>query len=98
MESPVDRVVADVLVVTDKQDFFRNDIHLYEVLVTRGIVFVFEDGHELSIEKDIWFSEDIIVERGDNLIQRFASTGQFEEGWCGGYVGVGTREVASVKD
>ena len=97
VETPVESVVSEILVVNENQKLFETDVQTYEVLVTRGIIFVFEDGHELSLEKNIWFSEDISVEKGYKLIQRFTPTSEFEEGWSGDYRGECTREIVSVK-
>ena len=97
VETPVESVVAEILVVNERQKLFESNVQIYEVLVTRGIIFIFEDGHELSLEKNIWFSEDISVEKGYGLIQRFTPTSEFEEGWSGNYRGECTREIVSVK-
>ena len=97
VETPVESIVAEVLVVNEQQQLFERGVKTYEVLVTRGIIFKFEDGHELSFEKNIWFSEDITVEKGYNLIQRFTPTTEFEEGWSGDLRGECSREVILVK-
>ena len=97
VETPVESIVAEVLVVNEQQQLFERDVKTYEVLVTRGIIFKLEDGHELSFEKNIWFSEDITVEKGYDLIQRFTPTTEFEEGWSGDYRGDCSREIILVK-
>ncbi len=93
IETPIESTVAEVLVVNERQQLFERGVKTYEVLVTRGIIFKFEDGHELSFEKSIWFSEDIAVEKGYDLIQRFTPTTEFEEGWSGDYRGECFRDV-----
>ena len=97
LETPVESVISEVLVVNERQQLFENNVQTYEVLVTRGIIFIFEDGHELSLEKNIWFSEDITFEKGYNLIQRFTPASEFEEGWSGDYRGKCTRGIVSLK-
>ena len=42
----------------------------YDVWVTRGIIIEFGD-HELAFEKPVWFSEDIVIRKGYNLIVKF---------------------------
>ena len=79
------------------QQLFENGNQSYEVLVTRGIIFKFNDGHELSFEKNIWFSEDITVEKGYDLIQRFTPTTEFEEGWSGNFHGKCSRDIVTIK-
>lgn len=97
VETPVESVISEVIVVNERQQLFENDEQTYEVLLTRGIIFIFTDGHELSFEKNIWFSEDISVERGYNLIDRFTHTTEFGEGWSDKYRGECSRELISVE-
>ena len=97
LETPVNSIISDVIIVNEKQQLFKNNMLIYEVLITRGIIFKFEDGHELSFEKNIWFSEDISVEKGYDLIERFSPTTEFEEGWSGNYSGKCSRELISLK-
>lgn len=98
LETPVNSIIADVLVVNEEQQLFENNLQTYEVLITRGIIFIFKDKHELSFEKDIWFSEDITVEKGYNLIQRFTPTTEFEKSWSGNYKGKCFRKIISCMD
>ena len=98
VETPVNSVVSDIVLVNERQSLFEKNVQTYEVLIPRGIIFMFEDGHELSFEKSIWFSEDISVERGYHLIDRFTPTSEFTEGWSGDYRAECLREVLSIKD
>jgi hypothetical protein len=93
IETPVECVISKITVVNERQSLFENGVQIYEVLLTRGIIFRFEDGHELSFEKNIWFSEDITVEKGYDLIARFAPTSEFTEGWSGNFHGECSREL-----
>lgn len=68
------------------------------MFLTRGIIFQFKDGHELSLEKNIWFSEDITVEKGYDLIRRYTPTTEFEEGWSADYRGKCSREIVSLSE
>ena len=97
VETPVDSVIADVIVVNECQRLFEKGVQTYEVMVTRGIIFKFEDGHELSFEKNIWFSEDITVEKGYDLIERFTPVSEFAEGWSDDYRGECSRELISAR-
>ena len=53
--------------------------------------------YELSFEKNIWFSEDITVGKGYNLIDRFTPASEFEEGWSGPLRGECFREIILLK-
>ena len=97
VETPVESVISEMLVVNEKQKLFENDRQTYEVMVTRGIIFKFEDGHELSFEKNIWFSEEITVERGYDLIELFTLVSEFCEGWHDNYRGECSREILTFK-
>ena len=97
IETPVDSVIADVIIVNECQRLFKKGVQIYEVMLTRGIIFKFEDGHELSFEKNIWFSEDITVEKGYDLIQRFTPVSEFAEGWSDDYRGECSREMISAR-
>lgn len=96
IETPVESKIVEIYVVNDHQKLYEKDVQIYEVSVTRGIIFKFEDGHELSFEKNIWFSEDITVEKGYDLIQRFSPVEEFNEGWSGDYRGECYREIITI--
>ena len=97
IETPVKATVSEIIVINECQQLFENDEQTYEVLLTRGIIFKFEDGRELSLEKNIWFSEDITVEKGYDLLGQFSPETEFSEGWSGNYRGECSREILSLK-
>ena len=97
IETPIESVVTEVIVVNELQKLFENGAQTYETRLTRGIVFKFEEGYELSFEKNIWFSEDITVGKGYNLIDRFTPASEFEEGWSGPLRGECFREIIPLK-
>lgn len=97
IEMPIEDLISEIIVVNEHQQLFENEDQIYDVQLTRGIIFKFDDGHELSFEKNIWFSEDITVEKGYNLIRQFSPTSEFGEGWSGNYKGICSRELISVK-
>lgn len=52
----------------------------YEVWQTRAIIFKLDDLEEICFEKDsLWFSEEIIINRGHNLINALDGTIKFIE-------------------
>ncbi len=95
---PIENVISEISIINEKQQLFKNGVQIYEVLVTRGIIFKFKDNYEFSLEKNIWFSEDISVEKGYNLIERFTPTSEFEESWSGEYRGKCSREIIKIID
>ncbi len=97
IETPIECIVSSISIVNERQNLFENCVKTYEVLVTRGIIFHFDDDHELSLEKNIWFSEDITVEKGYELLNKFTPTTEFKEGWSGDYRGECSREIINLK-
>ena len=97
IEIPVDTTISEIMVVNEQQQLFENGQQIYEVLLTRGVIFRFQDGNELSFEKNIWFSEDITVEKDYDLLDRFTPETEFNDGWSGNYHGVCSREIISLK-
>lgn len=91
--TPVNSIISRVDIVNEHQKLFEGDAQTFDVWITRGVIFYFDDGHELSFEKNIWFSEDISVEKGYHVIQRFTPLDEFEEGWSGNFRGECSREV-----
>ena len=97
IETPVESIISEIIVVNEHQQLFENKEQTYDVLLTRGIIFRFIDGLELSLEKNIWFSEDITVKKGYNLIDNFSPTSEFVESWSGSYRGECSRETVLLK-
>ncbi|MBR4749728.1 MAG: hypothetical protein IK083_09205 [Abditibacteriota bacterium] len=96
IEMPVNDIIAEIDVVNEHQKLYRYSVQTYDVMLTRGIIFRMKDGNELSFEKNIWFSENISVEKGYDLIKRFSPTDEFSEGWSGEYKGVCSREIIKI--
>lgn len=84
ISSPVGETVKEIRIVQENQKLFENGTQTYNVWVTRGIIFDFGD-HQFAFEKPVWFSEDIYVHKGYDLITKFASTDKFvNDDWCDG--------------
>lgn len=97
IDFPICNRIKEIHIVNENQRLYHNDKQTYDVYTVRGIVFVFEDGHELSFEKPIWFSEQIYIEKGNDLIAKFSSIDEFGEGWEGDYRGECSRAVIILK-
>ncbi len=81
VETPVGRKIKEIRIVNENQRLFKNNEQTYDVWVTRGIIIILEDDREISFEKQVWFSEMISVNRGENLIEQFTSASDFIEDW-----------------
>lgn len=100
---PIGKNIIKIDVINENQVQYKNDKIMYNNFLTRGIIFYFDDGTEVSFEKDIWFSEDIYIDRGKNLLDKFASVDEFSETWklddendISEYTGKAKRKILSI--
>lgn len=96
-ETRVRKIISEIAVVNEKQTLFENDLKKYEVNVTRGVIFKFRDEEELSLEKNIWFSEEITIRKGYDLIKQFEPIEEFYEAWSTPCRGECIREMVVIK-
>lgn len=83
--TPVNEFIHAITLVNEEQKLFRKDKPLYDVWLTRGIIFHLGE-REISFEKDdVPFSEEIIIQRGYNLKEKFESPCGFLDGWDDDY-------------
>lgn len=83
INTPVDSTISRVRVINEHQKLFYRGEQTYDVQVTRGIIFELSDGRQISFEKDVWFSEEITIERGDDVISKFTPCEEFIHNWDG---------------
>ncbi|MCI6099432.1 MAG: hypothetical protein MR630_05510 [Selenomonas sp.] len=91
----VNRTIQDIHLVQEHQELFENGEQTYDVYVTRGILLDFWR-LEISFEKAVWFSEDIDIAIGHDVLKTFAPIKDFEEDWEDGCVGKCSRELVQV--
>lgn len=96
-ETPVQNMISSIDIVNEHQELYKNNVKIYDVQLTRGIIFKFKDGYEISLEKEIWFSENITVNRGYELIKKFSPVSEFLESWSDEYHGECSREIVKIK-
>lgn len=83
IRTSVDEKISAIRIINENQQLFYKGEQTYDVFTVRGIIFQFESGYELSLEKNVWFSEMITIMRGTSLMDKFVSTDDFTEGWEG---------------
>ncbi len=76
IKMPINSTVKKIILVNENQKLFENEQQIYDVWVTRGIIIDLGD-YQISFEKAVWFSEDIIIRKGYNLIKEFSSVDNF---------------------
>lgn len=96
VDIPVNRSIQEIKVINEHQMLYMNDIQTYDVWLTRGIVFIMDDGLEISLEKSVWFSEMITVGKGEHLIDTFEPIQSFSEDWEKPYQGICERTMLSI--
>lgn len=75
--SPVNDTVKEIHVVQDHQRLYENGEQTFDIWLAWGIIFDFGD-YQFSLEKSQGFSGLIYIKQGNDLINTFASTGEFE--------------------
>ncbi len=80
VQTPIHETIKGITLIQDNQRVFEDDVQTYDVWLTRGIVFDLGE-RQVAFEKDVWFSEEIIVHRGYELSTKFSSTDSFGADW-----------------
>ena len=70
IKTPILQTITAVTLVQENQSLFDQESQIYDVWVTRGIILELDD-RQIAFEKPVWFSEDIIIRRGYDLIGTF---------------------------
>lgn len=94
IETPVKSKISSITIVNDYQKVvYGDDERCFETTI--GIIFHFEDTHEISFEVPTWFSEMITIRKGYDLLKKFVPENDFLEEWeeCDGYIASTRREV-----
>ena len=94
--TPVGGTINKILLINENQKLYKNGKELYNVWLTRAMVF-FVDGREISFEKDnVPFSEEIIIQRGYDLIEKLSDEKEFLTSWSEGLVPDCKRDILSI--
>lgn len=97
IKTPINNSIEKIHLINEHQQLYVESELDYDVWLTRGIIF-FVEGREVSFEKDtVPFSEEIIINRGYDLIRKFSGTQDFMGGWEKGMTPVCTRSVVEIK-
>ena len=92
-DNPVNGIIDEIILVEENQQVFERGSQTYDVWLTRGIIFNV-DGREISFEKqNVPFSEEINIQRGDDLIGIYGDVGEFSEEWSAEIKAIATREI-----
>ena len=95
--TPINQLIKNIKVVNENQQLFEDEKKTYDVWITRGFIIELADGLEISFEKEIWFSEEINIEQGHDLIDEFFSTFRITNGWSPPYTMICERKIINYK-
>ncbi len=85
IETPIRQMIVGIKLINENQQLIQDKKIIYDVWLTRAVIFRFED-RELSFEKDnVPFSEEIIIRRGYDLEKNLTDENDFLDGWDNGY-------------
>ena len=98
VDIPVGRVIREIHVINEHQMLYRSNDQTYDVWLTRGIIFIMDDGLEIAFEKNVWFSEMITVDRGEHLIDKFTPVSEFSDDWDEPYHGKCERDSLIIRE
>ncbi len=97
ISTPINEVIKSVKLINEQQKISINDELIYEVWLTRAIIFEV-GGREISFEKDtVPFSEEITIRRGYNLIEKVSDNDEFLQEWDEGYLPEYKRETIIIR-
>lgn len=97
ISTPLMETVKSVFVVQENQRLYKNGKQIYDVWLTRGLIFDFGT-HQFSLEKAAWLSEDIYIQKGYELINTFSPAENFANSdWDEGITAECSREIINYK-
>ena len=97
IKTPIKQTVKSIQIVQENQRLYTNEAQIYDIWLTRGIVFDFGD-NQILFEKAVWFSEEIYIQKGYNLIEKISPTSKIvDSDWNEGLYAECSREIVTVK-
>ncbi|MBR4570417.1 MAG: hypothetical protein IKO19_07110 [Candidatus Riflebacteria bacterium] len=71
IDNPIDTLIKEIHIVQENQKLFQKNILTYDYYLTRGLIFILSDDREISFEKWGPFGEEIKINCGHNLLNKF---------------------------
>ena len=97
INTPMKDTIKSIDVVNELESVLHENEER-SVYSTKGLIFHFASGNELSFEVCTWFSELITIRKGYELISEFTPTSDFYEEWNeeDGYIPKNKREIVTI--
>ncbi len=97
VNTPIEEKISGIKIVNENQKTLVNGKVEYDVWLTRAIIFEIGE-REISFVKDfVPFSEEIIIRRGYNLLEKITENKMFLEGWDIDITPKCTRQIEEIK-
>ncbi|MCD8205702.1 MAG: hypothetical protein LUD29_03715 [Clostridia bacterium] len=100
ISTPIEQNIMEIRILHENQQLYHFGEQVNDVNIVRGVIFVMEDGLEIALEKDMWFSEFIYVTTGHNLMDEFRGIDETHlQTWKSDpeYEAKGSRELVVLK-
>ena len=91
----VNSKIKNIYIVNDKQSIESNN-ELYEYETTVGFIFEVEDNYQIGFERTVFFSEDINVIQGYEIVNKFVSVDELLEQYDKEYNPKCSREIIKI--
>lgn len=95
--TPINSPIKEIHIINENQQLYYKGVQTYNVYIVRGLIFILNDGREVSFEKPVWFSEEIYIQTGYNLYKEFSNNDAFLEDWEKDYSAKYSRDIISIK-
>lgn len=96
VRTPIDQTVASIQLIQEHQRLLKCGEIIYDVWLTRGIIMNLGE-RQISFEKAVWFSEEIYIQKGYDLLNTFAPISNFvESDWEDGITAECSREIVTL--
>ena len=79
VDTPIDQVIEDIIVFEDTEYMSKDGEDPYRYNFTAAIVFVLFD-RQVVFERDCWFSEDFLIYRGPDALQKIKTANENASG------------------
>lgn len=96
--TPVGEMIRSISLINENQRISKAGEAIYDIWLTRAVIFHFDE-HEILFEKEnVPFSEEIRILKGYGLIDKISSSDAFVDGWDADVQAECRREVVTIKD
>ena len=97
IDTPIKDIITGVKLVNEQQTLMIHGKITYEIWLTRAII-IDVGGREISFEKDTTpFSEEIIIRRGYDLLDKVSDNDDFLEEWDDDCIPEYHRQIIEIK-